>query len=52
MTRSGAQSTTSYRAEVDAKDKMGLSNLHTICSLLLTVALGNSGSCKKFISLV
>ena len=33
--------------EVDAKDKTGLSNLHTICSLLLNAALGNSDSYKK-----
>lgn len=45
-------STTSYTMEVGAKDKMWLSNLHTICSFLLTTALGNSGSYKKFISLV
>jgi len=52
MTRSGPHSTTSYTMEVGAKDKVWLSNLHTICSFLLTTALGNSGSYKKFISLV
>ena len=41
------QSTTSYRMEVDAKDKTGLNKLHTICSLLLNAALGNSNSYKK-----
>lgn len=52
MTRSGPHSTTSYKMEAGAKDKMWLSNLQTICSFLLTTALGNSGSYKKFISLV
>lgn len=52
VTRSGPQGTTNYRMEVDAKDKMGLSNLHTICSFLLNAALGKSGSYEKLISLV
>lgn len=51
-TKSEAHSTASYNMEADTKDKMWLSNLHTLCSLLLTTALGNSGSCKKLIFLM
>lgn len=45
MTRSGHQSTTSYRMEASSKDKIGLTVTNTLCSFLLITALRNF---KKF----